>query len=388
MEARSERTSALGSPQAPTEPTVPGAAIGPGQRAMGSPVNLGIVPDFVWDFRDDLGRSDFGLREVELNFGGAIDPYFEAVLTVSYADDDGFDMEEAYISSTYFPGELLGMNLMAQAGREFIPFGYLNRIHLHDFPQVDPPFVIEELTTDHGFIGNGAHLEWLAPLFNPTFSVSAGFYDSIEHSVGRRIEGRPAVLRLQSYWESQDGNHGFLAGVSGLSGIGRTDGRRPETDYRTVGQTRHVIGADLRYRWSPTGEKRGLISGTEFLRQAAKIHRRADADDLRDYQEDFSDGDRIRDLGFYAYSQYDFNPFYSAGYRFDYTDLLLSDGDADLYGHSLYGEYRPSEFSRLRLQYQFRDGDNFIRSDRMASNEHRVLLQATFFLGWHPPHVF
>lgn len=368
------------------DPVVPGTyELAERGYREGSPLDIGLVIDYVADFRE-RDDNEFNFREIELNLGASVDPYFDAVATIAFEPDGDVEIEEAW-ASTVLPG-----NLMAQFGREFIPFGYLNRIHVHDYPQVDIPFALEELTTDHGYIGNGGHLEWLSPLENPTLQLSLGIYDTIEHSVGRRIKGYPVVGRIQSYWESETGDHAVLAGTSALSHLDNRDNRNTP-DHRTFAQTRYVLGADVRYRWQPTRERRGLIVGSEVMRQVAQVNldgREAavDPDDddaiaLRPYQEDAAeDGSRVRDWGVYAYAHYDFNPFYGAGYRFDYTDLLLSDGGSQLVGHSVYGEWRPSEFSRLRLQYQLRD------DDRLDDREHRLLLQATLFLGWHPPHTF
>ncbi len=361
--------------------TVGGHSHGQGRGGLSDiPLNIGAAFDITQEIRSE-DDNEFELRALELNIGAPVDPYFDALATIAWHEGE-FELEEAWVSA------VLPYSFKVQFGREFLPFGYLNRVHEHDFPQVDQPFVIEELTTDHGFIGDGAHLEWMAPFFNPTLTVNVGLYDNVQHSVGRRIEGRPAVARLQSYWESKDGTHAMLGGLSYLTGIGNQDllaGRLDAGDTGNMGADRgraqgyiqSVAGADIKYRWRPAGRTyRGLTVGAEYLT--------VDYDPNEFFDAVTSDSPSISDDGFYTYAQWDFDRFWGVGYRYDDSDVLFSEytDDARMTAHSVYAEWRATEFSRLRLQYQRRD------DERSEDEENLVMLQGTYFLGWHPPHRF
>ncbi|KMQ51724.1 Zinc-regulated TonB-dependent outer membrane receptor [Chitinispirillum alkaliphilum] len=337
---------------------------------MGIPVND----------RHFSGRYDteFELRAIELNIGAPVDPFFDALVTISYHEEE-IELEEGWVSAT------LPLNLKLQVGREFIPFGYLNRIHEHDFPQADQPYVIEGLTTDHGFIGDGGHIEIMAPFFNPTLSLILGAYQNIGHSVGRRIKGTPVLARLQSYAQSPSGKHEFLYGASYLTSFGernRLEGRN--SDRRALGHSNQVAGLDFKYKFSPGGQTyRGLTVGAEYLyvdyepNQAHNIYN----PDSAAYVQDFDPG---TDQGFYLFTHWNFNRFWGAGYRFDYTDVLFGSQveNEKLTAHSVYGEWRATEFSRIRLQYQH------LIDPREDAPENLLMLQGTFFIGWHPPHRF
>jgi hypothetical protein len=344
----------------------------------GTPLNIGAGVDmtFIAPLRD-MDDAEFEVRAFELNIGAPVDPFFDFLATISWHEGE-IDLEEAWVS-TVLPG---GFKL--QFGREFIPFGYLNRVHEHDFPQVDQPFVIEGLTTDHGFIGDGFHLEYIAPFLNPTLTLIFGAYDNIQHSVGRRMDGFPLLGRVQTFIESDDGRHAVLAGVSFLTSAGNEDpfeGRLnangQTTDNRVRGKMDYTFGLDFRYKFSPGRTTyQGLTVGAEFLRVTY---------DPYENHVDFVPGMSIgADEGFYIFAEWDFDRFRGVGYRFDHTDVLFSslEDDAQIMAHSIYYQWRPTDFSRLRLQYQF------LQDDREDDDEHLVMLQGTFFVGWHPPHRF
>lgn len=344
----------------------------------GTPIDIGAGVDMVYiaPLRD-MDDSEFEVRAFELNLGAPVDPYFDLLATLSWHEGE-FDLEEAWVS-TILPG-----NLKLQVGREFIPFGYLNRVHEHDFPQVDQPHVIEGLTTDHGFIGDGAHLEYIAPFFNPTLTLIVGAYDRIGHSVGRRIDGFPLLGRVQTYVQNPDGRHSLLTGASYLTSDGNKDpmeGRLNEDgltgDDRARGKMDYTFGLDLKYKFSPgTVTYRGLTLGAEFLQMSY---------DAYEKHVDYVSGlDAGRDKGVYSYLEWDFDRFHGIGYRYDLTDVLFSslEDDAQIEAHSIYYQWRATEFSRVRLQYQY------AQDDRADESEHVVMLQGTYFIGWHPPHRF
>jgi hypothetical protein len=233
-------------------------------------------------------------------------------------------------------------------------------------------------------IGDGGHIELMLPFYNPAITISAGIYDRIQNSIGRRIEGFPVIGRIQSFYESPTGDHSVLMGASYLSSVGdkdlmegRLDDAGQTSDRRTQGKINYATGLDVKYKWSSEGlTYRGFTLGAEY------IH--VDYDAYENHVGYLPDLDIGNDKGFYVYGQWDFNRFWALGYRYDNSDILFSSlaDDATIKAHSVYGQWRPTEFSRLRLQYQYLD------DAREDDPEHLVMLQATFFIGWHPPHRF
>ncbi len=364
------------------------AAVFQGQQAaaqsgglFGTPIEIGAGLDMVLEAPlVDLRDTDFELRAFELNIGAPVDPYFHLIATIGYHEGEG-DLEEAWVSA------ILPFNLKLQVGREMLPFGYLNRIHEHDFPQVDQPFVYEGLLTDHGMVGDGGHLEWLAPFINPTLTMNAGVYPSMGHSIGRRMGGVPFMLRAQSFVESGCGEHSALAGASYLGVLGDRDyaeGR--ESDRRARGKVQDIIAFDVKYRWGLLGQRtgRGLTLAGEYI--YVDYDRNPDHE-IYDPALGGDPGlDPGSDQGFYAYAHWDFDRFFGVGYRFDHSDVLFSklEDEERKIGHSVYLEWWGTEFSRIRLQYQMAE----TRAGGEREIDHLVLLQGAYFIGWHPPHRF
>ncbi len=326
----------------------------------------------------DEEANEFDAHELEISLGANIDPYFSAVATFEI-EDHGAELEEGFLTTQ------LPYKTQLQFGRQLLPFGYLNDIHSHDYPQVDGPLVLEQLTDGGDLTGEGAHIEWMAPLMNPTLTLTAGAYEKLDNDFSAEIhvnhsnhdddkidlEGRPGLLRAESFWQSQDRNHNILAGVSYISGIGERDQGFDTASIQYIG------GADLRYRYTPAGDMRGLTLSGEYLLRESEFSKEYSGGD-------YEAGDKMTDAGFYTYAQWDFDNYWGVGYRYDNTDVAQSDGDKDLTGNTLYGEWRPTEFSRLRLQYQ----DIDILDHGEVENDDRIMMQGTFFLGWHPPHEF
>ena len=123
----------------------------------GIPINIGMSMDttLMVPLRE-TGDSKFELKAVELMIGATVDPFFDFFTSISYHEGET-DVEEAWVSA------VLPFNLKVKFWRELVPFGYLNRFHEHDFPQIDQLYVIENLLTDHGLVGDGGHIEFLAP---------------------------------------------------------------------------------------------------------------------------------------------------------------------------------------------------------------------------------
>ena len=142
-----------------------------------------------------------------------------------------------------------------------------------------------------------------------------------------------------------------------------------------------VAGLDAKYRWRPDATGRGITFAGEYLH-----HRRQESPTtlfLANGGNDLSNG------GGYVYGQYDFDKRWGLGYRYDNTNTAFS-AASEIAAHSVYGEYRPTEFSRLRAQYRHDDRNfdataNGLRTDDDADV---FLLQFTHFIGWHPAHKF
>jgi hypothetical protein len=168
--------------------------------------------------------------------------------------------------------------------------------------------------------------------------------------------------------------HTVLAGVSGAFGPNASGA---DTDTR-------LYGLDLFYKWKPRRHSKGFpfVSWqTEWM--------------FRDYQAGAWGGDAenpavssqtLRDSGLYSQVSWGFHRGWVASLRGDYVsgaDGAFGSGPETLerWRVSPALTFHPSEFSRLRLQYN--------RDDREGLGvDHSVWLQFEFLLGAHAAHKF
>jgi hypothetical protein len=153
-----------------------------------------------------------------------------------------------------------------------------------------------------------------------------------------------------------------------------------------------IYGGDLKVRWRPATHFRGW----PFLLWESEIIR-------RDYKADSFDGSdptgnpltlpaqTLHDWGVYTQLLYGFSYGWAAGVRFEYASgsgASVGGRAADPFRNDRYRVspllvWHPSEFSRLRLQY------NYDRADHLTQRDaHTVWLGLEFLYGAHPAHKY
>jgi hypothetical protein len=360
----------------------------------------------------DPRRRGFTLQNVELSFKGAVDPYFtgEAHL-IYFLDPEGesrFELEEAFVQTLRLPFGLEERGLQLEAGHFFTEFGRLNPRHPHQWDWQDQPVILTRLFGEDGMRAPGARLGWLLPLpFYAELHVGAqnaqgetmtSFLASEEVFEERPIGGRPFdsagtrgfadlvyLARLVSGGDLSD-TWSAQAGVSLLHGPNATG-----ADGRTW-----IYGLDAVVKWRPLVTDRGW----PFVKIEGEILR-------RDYRADSFfgcpggeacdeplalGGDTLHDWGAYLQGLWGFRRNWAAGVRYEYASgsgasVLRYGGRADdpfrddRHRISPILAYHLSEFSRIRLQYDYDRSDVF-------GAEHMVWLGLEVGLGAHAAHPY
>jgi hypothetical protein len=142
-----------------------------------------------------------------------------------------------------------------------------------------------------------------------------------------------------------------------------------------------IYGVDLFWKWKPSNAEHGF----PFLAwQTEALYRQYEAG------ADLTAGlpsETLEDWGFYSQLLWGFKRRWVTGLRGEFAD-----GDTGAYDASdrFRGKrirvspnltFYPSEFSKLRLQYNYDDGEQF-------GTEHSVWFQFEFLLGTHGAHKF
>jgi len=286
------------------------------------------------------------IQEVELRFSADVDHWLRAELTLAMEETDEIEIEELIAEA------VIARSLSLRAGKFFAAFGKHNLLHTHSYPFIDRPIVNEEILGSEGLNEGGAGLDYLLPL--PFFSsLSLQFLqgDNDLFSGPRNDD----FLYLLHWKNLVDLTADLTAELGGSYATGRNDNPVAESD-RT-----HLAGADLTFKWKPAGRERyrSLVWQSEFMDVSGVAEAR----------------------GVYSLLQYQFAQRWWVQGRYDYytRDDVLETADRQR-GSALLA-FAPSEFTALRLQYNYLD-------PRPGKTDHQVLLQINFTLGSHPAHAY
>ncbi|MDR2844589.1 MAG: hypothetical protein LBV28_00660 [Puniceicoccales bacterium] len=349
----------------------------------------------------DPAQRGFTIQGLEAIFEGSVDNYFRATANIVYGlDTDGesyFELEEAYAETLALPH-----GLQLRAGQYFTEFGRINAQHPHAWDFVDAPLATARFFGPDGLRNTGARLSWLAPtpFYSELFLGVQNSQGETAHSFRSDHEdepyaGRPAaettvhgfqdMLYTARYAVSVDltDTQTLLGGVSAAWGPNSTGG-----DART-----QIYGADFFWKWKPADHNKGF----PFISVQSEIllrgFRAAAADIV------LADGtgaalptETFWDWGAYAQLSYGFREGWVASLRADYAaPFARADYEEILDGTDSNRARRwrispaltwyPSEFSRIRIQYNYDHGSAF-------GDEHGVWVQLEFLLGSHAAHKF
>lgn len=354
----------------------------PVARAGNAYMNVSLVGDVVFGWsttadveaiegaHHDPSQRGFTLQSAELTFDGAVDPYFKALATIPLVLEPGgetvVELEEAWVQTTSLP-----WNLQVKAGQMFANFGRHNTQHAHTWAFVDQPVVITRLLGGDGLRNPGAQLSWLAPtpfftevtlgVFNSDGETAASFRNEDSGDihggvpVERGLRGLQDLLfvpRVAAAFDVSD-TQTWLLGVSGAFG--------PNNSGPHAGT--QIYGADLYWKWRPVDAQQGF----PFVSwQTEALVRRYEA------------AETLCDWGLYSQWLYGFRLGWVAGLRGEYVSGDTGEDRARLAPNLT---WYPTEYSKLRLQYNYDHG-------QMLGDEHSVWMQLEFLLGAHAAHKF
>src|SRR5690606_20826303 len=316
------------------------------------------------------------------------------------------ELEEAFLTTQALPA-----GLQLEVGQSFTEFGLHNPRHPHAWSFLDQPVILSRVFGPDGMRGPGARLSWVLPLpffaelhggvQNASGETMASFLASDEFYEERAIGGRSFVARdVRS-----------LADLVWLGRLRTSFGLGAETSLTLGASVRfgpnatgpgadtQVFGADFTWHWHGTGGSGGrplvTVEGEVVARRFVAAEQ-VDVNDPGDPGDDFVVArDTLEDLGAYVQVLWNFAPRWTAGLRGEWasgaggsyvaaTDRFDRAGDpfrADRVRLSSLLSFELTEFSRIRLQYDFDD------SDAHGGDAHSVWLGFDVNLGKHAAHA-
>lgn len=331
----------------------------------------------------DPTRDSLYLRELELALQAPIDPYARADVFISFANGESPEVEEATLTWAKLP-----WGLQAKAGILKGDLGRINSLHSHALPQIDLPLPNQAIFGPESLHDPGVELSWLAPspwysrLSLQAMSRSSGASEldlsSLYLPTGSRLplSSEEIVERLKE----RDDFSIFPSGASkNLLYLGRWENLWDLSENTTLGlglsgaissiqgrdlRSSLAYGADLTLKWHPLDKPyRSIVWQTEFLRA----------------RQQFMMGNREFG-GWYSFLNYRWDRNWAAGLRYDMTELPFDSSLVQRRGSALL-EWIPSEFSRLRLQYN-------LNTSNYRPSFSEVMLQWNVVLGPHGAHKY
>jgi hypothetical protein len=328
----------------------------------------------------------FSLREVEIAFSGAVDPYFDVWATFGIGDGE-IEAEEVYVQTRRFlPGT------QVRFGRFLSGIGYLNRQHRHQWDFVDQALPYETLFGPN--LGEvGVQVTWL-----PAIPVYAQFgFEALQGENGlianQLNETYPELLdempgpRLFTSFVKVSPDLGFSHTLQGGVSGGRSRSHQEADASAPLPEvfdgTSWFAGTDWIWRYDsarPYGQGDLTVQG-EYIYRSETL-------DQVNVVEPATSGSRQD--GLYAQIVYGVASRWTVGGRFDAVGLRNqvegTTGRMDLGSATRLAAnvtFNPTEFSRLRVQYnvgRVPDGD--------GARLHQVYVQFQMSLGVHGAHTF
>ena len=350
----------------------------------------------------DPNQRGITVQGAELNLQGAVDPYFRGNANILFqldsSGDSFIELEEAWLETTSLPG-----NVQIRAGQYLTEFGRINTQHPHSWGFVDAPLVSGRLLGEDGLRNPGARFSWLAPtpfyseIFFGVQNSQGGTAGSFRNDhggdgfLGRinnqdRVRSIGDMLYTTRYATSFDltDTQTLLAGASAAFG---PNGSSANADTQ-------IYGVDVYWKWKPSNSHAGFpfVSWqTEGMLRRYQAGASTTFDLTGDSVADFVPRETLTDWGFYSQLLYGFRPGWVVGLRGDYVTRTKLAAYEKLYGADTERATRwrispnltwyPSEFSKLRLQYNYDDRDG-------KGDDHSVWLQFELLLGAHAAHKF
>mgnify|MGYP000355193651 CR=1 FL=1 len=243
-----------------------------------------------------------------------------------------------------------------------------NLLHTHQFPFIDQPLIHDTLFGDEAFLEIGAGLSYLVPVPWYSEAIFQFLQGDNEKQFNAPLNDDFAYLfHLKNLWDLDEDTTMELGGsfATGRNGNAAAPG---SGNNRT-----NLVGGNFTVKWKPARRARykTLIWQTEYLAsfQETGVNALTGMDNP-----DLNQG------GLYTMLQYQFLERWWVQGRYDYVGFHQPDQLNEQNRWTALLAYVPSEFSSIRLQYNYLDEE--------FSREQQVLLQLNFSMGSHPAHRY
>jgi len=340
-----------------------------------------------------LAPQGFSLGHSELVFSSNIDDKFYGRFTLAIVEHEGeleIELEEAFFETL-----ALGHGFTVRGGRFYSGLGYLNQQHEHQWDFYDAPLIYRGLFGNQ-YLDDGIRASFVAPtdLF---FEIGAEAFTGNKYPAGGEHDGLDSLVGFVNLGGDIGASHSWQTGVSywQADNIAREYGGHAH-DHAGEEETPHfegdstTVGLNAVYKWAPHGNYRDQNFKLQFEYFKRDDEGNIELEGSDPLEESSLDGSQD---GWYLQGIWQFTRGWRVGARYDAVDSDNRGSDTDVLdeagllsnGHkpervSLMTEWVPSEFSRIRLQYN--------KDDSYQESDEQLFLQYTFSIGAHGAHSF
>ncbi len=337
-------------------------------------------------------KNGFNLNYAEMVLSSNVDPFF-SMDSVLHFSPEGVAIEEAYFTTT-----ALGNGFRLRGGKLLSEFGRQNSQHHHFWDFGSMGLVNEAFLGNHGINEIGAQLQWVAPTETYLMvgaEIMQGTNEAMfgNEQIGEEDtvieEGKRAPSLFVGYVKSSFdiGSTTILPGLSYIYGSSRLDHRDDEENPHAFAGDSSIYAVDLTVKhffdsysfltWQSEWMMRNM-EGTQYSVDPADIGTVTSQADITRKQ-----------AGYYTQLVYAYDQNWRVGARYDSiyrNDVTAQNLPEDMDRYSAMVEYHPSEFSRIRLEYNRNNALFDEAGDRQSLDT--VMLQFNIAIGAHGAHDF
>jgi hypothetical protein len=358
-----------------------------------------LLPGYAGSSEHSPHREGFNLNYAEITFYSVVDPYFE-LFAVCHLSEEHFHLEEAYWLTKKLP---VGFQL--KAGKFLSSFGRINELHTHYWDFADRPLVHQAMFGVEGLNEVGARMTWVAPTEVYLLLGGEVLMGENEASFGRtgfllpreniHVNSVKGPGLFVGYLESSVdiGDASVLVRLSGAHGKTRGD-----EDFSSGAPGSRALSANTTVLGGALTVKHTLDAIRYISFQSEYLWRHTDGTSysLDLTQQVHQSALENRQSGLYAQAVMKFDLRMRGGLRFDLLqgNEVMENGQRRDLPESLPRfsgmiEFNPTEFSRIRLQYNYdlsRYNETNQQLNRMTV--HELSLQVNLAIGAHGAHSF
>jgi hypothetical protein len=346
--------------------------------------------------------NGFNFSELELAFSAAVDPYFDASAYIAMDSEGDVHVEEAWFRTLS-----LSQGLKVKGGKFFSDFGYINNQHPHQWDFSNQNLAYLNLLGDHGLQDIGLQLTWLpetpvylllgAELLQGDQELFGALVDNDEERGELGLDDPDDGPRLWTAFLKLAPDLGFDHALQlGLSWAHNRQhqeiqghGHDHEEEHQQFGLEgdADLWGLDLVYKY----DSRAGYGHRDLKLQMEYLWSVKDLDVTGGDPAEIGSQRELTTDGLYIQGLYGLAPRWQVGLRYDALGLTnrVSGGEREEFDRSdrwtAALTWLPSEFSLLRLQYEYSD----IQIEPGISEDfNTVWLQFIMSMGTHGAHAF